>query len=148
MKSKIKVLEKAVQEMGDNLDILKKLTERLHSTPEMLEHPTVLPSFVIRAENSPEPILVRTIFRNENMHIMRCYCPAGSEHPQHVHNVQEVVLVGRGKINLVLNGEEKIIGQHEIFVVPADVPHACFFKENTELTAITIPPAKEYTHDA
>ena len=49
---------------------------------------------------------------------------AGSELPEHRHPHEQVGTVLEGEFEITLDGETRVVGPGDVFVIPSNVPHA------------------------
>ncbi len=69
---------------------------------------------------------------------------AGSSVPEHSHMHEQVVTVREGKLELVVNGESRIMDAGCVAVIPSDVKHAAYAVTNCKLLDVFHPVREDY----
>ena len=69
---------------------------------------------------------------------------AGSSAPEHAHVQEQVVTVREGKLELVVNGEKRIMDSVCIAVIPSNVKHSAFAVTDCKLLDVFYPVREDY----
>jgi len=80
--------------------------------------------------------------------VQRHFISGDTEFDSHSHLSNEWVIVTKGALQFVINGEQRsvtYVGQCQF--LPAHCHHSCMALEDTWLIAITVPAAEGYPHD-
>ena len=80
----------------------------------------------------------------ENMTLAFWEATAGSNVPEHSHMHQQVVTVSEGKLELVVNGEKKVMDAGRIAVIPSNVKHSAYAVTDCKLLDVFYPVREDY----
>ena len=69
---------------------------------------------------------------------------AGSNVPEHSHIHEQVVTVREGKLELVVNGESRIMDAGCMAVIPSNVKHSAYAVTNCKLLDVFYPVREDY----
>ena len=80
----------------------------------------------------------------ENMTLAFWDITAGSSAPEHSHSHQQVVTVREGKLELIVNGEKKVMDAGCIAVIPSNVKHSAYAVTDCKLLDVFYPVREDY----
>ena len=72
---------------------------------------------------------------------------AGSVLPEHHHHHEQVCTIYKGKFELTVNGETKILTMGEPVVIPSNAVHSGKAITDCKITDVFSPARPEYNHD-
>lgn len=86
----------------------------------------------------------RTITSGATMYQMRAQLDAGSRLPEHRHSQEQIALVIKGRIKLIVNGVPHELRAGEAFYLASNVPHGVETIEDTTVIDTFSPPRDDY----
>jgi quercetin dioxygenase-like cupin family protein len=76
------------------------------------------------SEEQVNPLASRQIIHSETMTVVRRRLSKGAMLRLHRHPDEQLSMVEHGKLKLVVNDEERIVGSGETCVIPPNAPHS------------------------
>jgi len=122
--------------MNENLQRLRELTHKLTTYKE-------IPQFVY--DKSVEVDLEKghctgwKVLVEEDMGVHKWFMTAGSEFPNHKHECMELLVVYKGHMSVIVDGERYKLGRGDSLKIEAGKEHALIYEEDTWALTITIP---------
>jgi len=106
--------------------------------------PVTLQQWSTVPEESPQPGIVRQTVHGERQTLVRYRYAPGSVFPVHVHPEEQVTVVLRGTLALIVDGTELLAGPGAVLVIPGGVAHgARVIGEEEVETLNTFVPRRE-----
>ncbi|MFL2771414.1 MAG: cupin domain-containing protein [Rhodospirillaceae bacterium] len=78
-------------------------------------------------------------FNSKNMTFGHYSVSAGESLHEHCHEGEEVLMMIKGKMEITLNGKTKVIGPHDVVVIPSNAPHSLRMVTDTNFIAVDHP---------
>ena len=75
------------------------------------------------AEEKVNPLATRRMIHGEAMTVARRHFLKGAVTGVHRHADEQICMVERGAVLLVVGGVERIVSANEVLVIPSNVPH-------------------------
>ena len=97
----------------------------------------------VPAEQLADNIVRRMIVGAKEM-LVRWEFKKGALAARHSHPHEQIVVMVRGRLRLVVGDDETIMGPDDIVVIPPQVPHAAEALEDTVLIDIFSPPREDF----
>ena len=94
------------------------------------------------AEEKVNPLATRRMIHGEAMTVARRHFLKGAVTGVHRHADEQICMVERGAVLLVVGGVERIVSANEVLVIPSNVPHELEALEDslvTDVFAIPLP---------
>jgi quercetin dioxygenase-like cupin family protein len=95
-------------------------------------------------EEELNPLLFRKIVTSEKMMFVQFVLKKGLHVPLHNHESEQISYVVRGRLRFKINGEEYIIKDNELVIIPSNVPHEVWAEEDTFDIDIFSPPRYDW----
>lgn len=86
--------------------------------------------------------LRKKVVHGERMTVTRYSFDAGGRFPHHVHDQEQVTFVLAGALTFVVDGEEHPLGEGDVVVIPADVPHSAHAGSDGAEVLSVVSPAR------
>ena len=97
----------------------------------------------VPAEQLADNIVRRMIVGAKEM-LVRWEFKKGALAARHSHPHEQMVVMVRGRLRLVVGDDETIMGPDDIVIIPPQVPHAAEALEDTVLIDIFSPPREDF----
>jgi unsaturated pyranuronate lyase len=88
--------------------------------------------------------IVRRMIVGANEMLVRWEFTKGALAARHSHPHEQMVVMVRGKLRLVVGGEETVMEPDDIVVIPPQVPHEAEALEDTVVIDIFSPPREDF----
>ncbi len=82
---------------------------------------------------------VRLLSHNEEMTIVHNVRPAGAVFPPHAHPAAQVYIIVKGKVELTVGEETRVLTDGDTWFVPSEVPHGARVLEDTVEYEVFVP---------
>ena len=156
---------------GNNLEVLKELTEKLPPFPPAVEQ-RALRGF---KGDKREEVGIHNegnLFENDSssryreykmtkgecfawfihrsgkdVAVHRWFNSKGSEFPEHAHLEKEWLIIYKGTMELLRGGEKTVLKVGDSILIEPKIKHSAYFPEECKYITITIPPAEEFPND-
>jgi quercetin dioxygenase-like cupin family protein len=90
------------------------------------------------------PLLTRQMIHTETMTIARMEVSKGASVPEHSHSNEQVTTLERGRMRVVLGGEEIFLGAGESLAIPSGVPHSIEVLEDAVAVDLFSPRREDW----
>ncbi|HEY7490202.1 MAG TPA: cupin domain-containing protein, partial [Candidatus Tectomicrobia bacterium] len=101
----------------------------------------------VPAERLADNIMRRMIVGTREM-LVRWEFKKGALAARHSHPHEQIVVMVRGRLRLVVGDDETVMGPDDIVVIPPQVPHAAEALEDTVVIDIFSPPREDFLSGA
>ena len=129
--------------MGENLELLKELTESLPAFPTGEVHPLFNKYHLDKGT-----CLSWLLFNNGVLSVDKWFNSAGTHFPEHVHhNIKEVIIVFEGSMIFAADGVQTTLKKGDLVCTQPNQLHSAEMIEDCWYLTITIPPANEFMHN-
>lgn len=88
--------------------------------------------------------VARRMIVGEKEMLVRWEFQPGALAARHSHPHEQVVFMVQGKLRLAVGDEEKVLGAHDIVVIPPNVPHEAEALDYTVVIDIFSPPREDF----
>jgi quercetin dioxygenase-like cupin family protein len=92
------------------------------------------------AEEKVNPLATRRMIHGEAMTVARRHFLKGAVTGVHRHADEQICMVERGAVLLVVGGVERIVSANEVLVIPSNVPHELEALEDSLVTDVFATP--------
>jgi len=76
--------------------------------------------------------------------VHRWFNSKGTKFPEHIHPEKEYIVIYKGIMELIKNGEKHILEVGDFVYNEPLIIHSAFFPEDCKYITVTIPPSKEF----
>jgi quercetin dioxygenase-like cupin family protein len=70
------------------------------------------------------PQVKRKIVHLENVMVMYLEIPPGNAVPQHQHPHEQIGIILKGQVKMIIGNKTQVIGSGEGYVIPSNIPHS------------------------
>ncbi|WP_434521435.1 cupin domain-containing protein [Halorubrum sp. AS12] len=84
----------------------------------------VVPDADVEAVEAVDGVFLTQGAVGEETSIQRFEIEPGQTVPEHDHPHEQIGLITDGRLTFVVNGEERVVGAGDTYVIPGDEPHA------------------------
>jgi quercetin dioxygenase-like cupin family protein len=95
-------------------------------------------------EEQLNPLFTRQFVSGEKSMLAKIFLKKGCIVPMHSHPNEQISLVVSGSIDFDIGGKMQSVGEGEILVIPADVPHSAVATEDFLGYDMFAPPRKDW----
>lgn len=95
-------------------------------------------------EEELNPLLFRKIVAGEKVMFVQFILKKGLHIPLHNHESEQISYVVKGKLKFKINGDEHVIKDNELIIIPSNVPHEVWAEEDTLDIDIFSPPRYDW----
>lgn len=85
-------------------------------------------------------------FWGDNMMVLHVALDKDAVVPTHSHPHEQAGTVVSGKIEFTVDGDARVLGPGDSYIIPGDVPHSAVAREETALFEIFSPVREEYKY--
>lgn len=90
------------------------------------------------------PGVGRQTLHGEGVTVARFHLAAGAGVPLHAHHNEQVTTVLAGRLRLVVDGDEVVLGSDESLLVPPDLPHEAEALEDSLVLEVFAPRREDW----
>ena len=103
---------------------------------------------LIQIESIPSKEIIQGLhFRfvhSQNMTVSFVHIEEGANLPEHAHPHEQITIMRKGKLKLVLGGEPHILEPGSVLIIPGNVPHSAQALTECEVMDIFSPVREDF----